>query len=75
MGVESRRNAMKRLGKENIDELIAEIDEDAKNNPEIYGRNPNSANDAELNSGFTNGQTAVEQVRKEMTGENGPQNH
>ena len=48
---------------------------DAKNNPEIYGRNPNSANDAELNSGFTNGQTAIEQVRKEMTGENGPQNH
>lgn len=76
MGLESRRNAMKRIGKENIDELIKEIDADMKENPCIYGHvDPNDPRHAPteqtLNSGFTNSQTPVEQVRTEVTGKNG----
>ena len=76
MGLESRRNAMKRIGKENIEELIREIDEDMKENPCIYGHvDPNDPRhmmqEQSLNSGFTNGQTPVEQVRTELTGQNG----
>ena len=70
MGLESRRNAMKRIGKENIDELIKEIDKDMKENPAIYGQMP-SNEEQTLNSGMTNGQTPVEQVRTEVTGKNG----
>lgn len=77
MGLESRRNAMKRIGKENIDELIKEIDADMKENPCLYGHidpnDPRHTPDGEqnLNSGFLNGQTPVEQVRTEVTGQNG----
>lgn len=74
MGLESRRNAMKRLGKENIEELIEEIDADMKENPCIYGHiDPNDPRHVSqtLNSGMTNGQTPVEQVRTEVTGQNG----
>ena len=74
LGLESRVGAMKRLGKENIDELIKQIDEDKKANPEFYGL-INNQSDATINSGFTNGETPIETVRKEMTGENGNQNH
>lgn len=73
MGLESRRNAMKRIGKENIDELIKEIDADIEKNPCLYGHiDPNDPrHNQSLNSGFTNGQTPVEQVRTEITGQNG----
>ena len=75
MGLESRRNAMKRIGKENIDELIKEIDEDIEKNPCLYGHidpnDPRHMNNQKLNSGMTNGQTPVEQVRTEITGQNG----
>lgn len=76
MGLESRRNAMKRIGKENIDELMKEIDADIEKNPCLYGHiDPNDSrhmmNNQSLNSGFTNGQTPVEQVRTEITGQNG----
>ena len=72
-GLEYRKKAMERLGKEDINDYIERIDEDVKNNPEFYGQQPK---EQELNSGFTNGQTPVEQVRQEMTGQNGanPQN-
>ena len=66
--LESRYNAMKRLGKENIEELIAEIDEERKKDPAIFGDEPQVP---EVNSGFLNGQTAIEEVRKEVTGSNG----
>ena len=66
LGLESRKNAMKRVGRENIEELITEIDEDRKKNPELYG-----VKDQMLNSGMTNSQTPVEQVRIETTGKNG----
>lgn len=76
MGIESRRNAAKRVGKENIDVLLEEVDEDIENNPCFYGHSdPNDPNHfpehQQLNSGMTNGQTPVEQVRTEITGRNG----
>ena len=67
-GLEYRKKAMERLGKEDLNDYLSKIDEDVENNPEFYGK---QAKDTELNSGFTNGQTPVEQVRKEMTGQNG----
>lgn len=69
MGLESRENAMRRLGKENIEDLINTIDQDIQDHPELYG--VELQNDAQINSGFTNGQTPVEQVRVETTGRNG----
>ncbi len=69
MGLESRRNAMKRMGKENIEELIAEIDEDRQANPTIYGQS--DFNSPQINSGMLNGETTVEQVRTEIMGQNG----
>ena len=76
MGIESRKNAAKRAGKENIDTLLKEIDEDIEKNPCFYGHSdPNDPNhfpnEAQLNSGMTNGQTPIEQVRTEITGRNG----
>lgn len=68
MGLESRRGALKRLGRENIEDKIAEIDEDRNKNPGLYGINPESS---KVNSGMMNGQTTVEQVRTEMMGKNG----
>lgn len=71
MGVESRRNIMKKLGKENIEDIIQEIDKDAEDHPDWYGVTPLSEEAPNINSGMTNGQTAVEQVRLETTGKNG----
>ena len=68
-GLEYRRKAMERLGKEDINDYISKIDEDVALNPTFYGKQPSN----ELNSGVTNGDTPVEQVRKEMTGQNGNQ--
>jgi hypothetical protein len=67
LGLEDRRGAMKRLHKEDIEQKIKDVDEDKQNNPEFYGQKPS----ASINSGVTNGQTPVEQVRKELTGKNG----
>lgn len=67
LGLEDRKGAMSRLGKEDIERRITEIDKDRKDNPEIY------TVESKMNSGFTNGQTPIEQVRKETTGQNGAQ--
>jgi hypothetical protein len=40
MGVDSRKNVMKRLKKDNIESLIKEIDVDRKENPKLYGAEP-----------------------------------
>lgn len=69
-GLEYRKKAMERLGKEDINDYISKIDEDVELNPEFYGQQPKQ-DDPQLNSGFTNGDTPIEQVRKEMTGQNG----
>ena len=75
IGIESRKNAAKRMGKENIDQLLGEIDEDIEKNPCLYGHlDPNDMyHNPQINSGMTNGQTTSEQVRTEMTGHNGGQ--
>lgn len=70
MGLESRRNAMIRMGKENIEELTKEIDADREAHPDLYGVDT-SKDEQQLNSGFTNGQTTLEQLRIETTGKNG----
>lgn len=72
LGLESREGAMKRLGKEDIQTLLAKIDAEREAHPEIF--NPmlqQTMLQNELNSGMTNGQTNTEEVRKEITGQNG----
>lgn len=81
-GIESRDNAMRRTGKENITELMQKIDDDMKEHPMFYGvvpaqypmmpqdvHDPMSAQ-PQINPGFMNGQTPQEIVRTEMTGQN-----
>ena len=69
MGVESKRGAMLRMGKENVDEKLREIEEEQQNTNDL-GQNPMS-NNPQINSGMTNGNTPIEEVRKELTGQNG----
>lgn len=74
LGLECRHGAMERLGKENIIEKIEEIDKERAEHPELFNTALQGAwYDNQLNSGMTNGSTAIEEVRKEMTGQNGPQ--
>jgi len=65
LGIEDRRGAMDRLGKDNVEKRIKEIDTDRKSNPEIY-----SIEENKINSGMTNGRTSIETLRKETKGEN-----
>jgi hypothetical protein len=69
MGLEEREGAMQRLGKDDIQNKISKIDKDRKDHPDIY--TPKVA-EKQLNSGMTNGQTAIEQVRRENNGANMP---
>ena len=72
LGIECRHGAMERLGKDDIQNKINEIDSERSKHPEIF--NPalqQTLFQSKLNSGMTNGQTPVEQVRTEMTGKNG----
>lgn len=64
--LENRKGAMKRLGREDIDNYIDSIDADAELHPEAYGdgKSPN------LNSGMSNGQTPKEQLNVAKNGEN-----
>lgn len=66
MGLKSRKGAAEELGEENIDEVLQEVGRDMKENPVFYGHQQ-----PQINSGVLNGQTPVEEVRKEMTGSNG----
>lgn len=72
MGLEDRTGAMKRMGKENIEDTISRIDTDRKKHPDLYGISTgnNLENKPEINSGVMNGQTTVEQVRQEIEGRN-----
>ena len=81
LGLECRHGAMERLNKDNIPERLKEIDDERLHNPELFTGNSNS----KLQSlwyqqnyqtptnagGMMNGQTPIEQVRTEMTGQNG----
>jgi len=80
LGLESREGALERLGRENIADVIERIDKEKEkemsslSNENSMNPNNNSNNEEdmpELNSGFTNGQTPIETVRKEVTGQNG----
>ena len=75
LGLECRENAMKRMGKENITEIMKKVDEDMKAHPEFYGvplaQPPVEGKSPQLNSGLTNGSTPIEELRKEVTGQNG----
>lgn len=66
LGLLDRYGALDRLGREDIDTLIARIDEDIEKRPDLY----KSLDGGNLNSGFTNGQTQQEEVNKEIRGEN-----
>lgn len=76
-GLEYRKKAMERLGKQDINDYLDHIDEDAHLHPEFYGVSmqvPHDENgEPELNSGFTNGQSPQETMRQEITGQNGQQ--
>lgn len=71
LGLEDRKGAMRRLGKEDIERRIQEIDEDRRNNPELYGVDRQQKDIPSINAGMMNGETPIEQVRKEITGQNG----
>jgi hypothetical protein len=85
LAIEDRYGAMDRLGEEDIKNKIVRVDKDREDNPLAYGIqpvsntfvdnpeiDPNKPNpQPQVNSGVANGQTPVEQVRKEMTGQNG----
>lgn len=71
LGLECRRGAMERTGKEDVDNKLAEIDEERQKHPEIF--NPALQQymyQSKLNSGMMNGQTSMEQLRIETTGKN-----
>ena len=68
MGIECRHGAMKRLGREDIQNKLDEIDKEREEHPEYFGLKPNNALNA---GGMMNGETPVETVRTEITGSNG----
>ena len=78
LGLECRHGAMERLGKDNIQKKIAEIDKERTEHPELFNpmlqqawyQNQMSPTNA---GGMMNGQTPLETIRKEMTGQNGAQ--
>lgn len=79
MGLECRHGAMERLGKTNVPKLLAEIDRERQQHPEIF--NPalqqlwyqamQQAMGPTNAGGMLNGQTPAEQMRKNTTGQNG----
>lgn len=72
LGMECRHGAMERMGKDDIQNKINEIDAERSKHPELF--NPMLQQilfQNKMNSGMTNGQTPVEQVRTEITGQNG----
>ena len=70
LGLECRHGALKRLGREDIQTKLDEVDKERKEHPEYFGGSDSDQTD--LNAGgMMNGDTPVETVRKEMTGSNG----
>jgi hypothetical protein len=65
LGLEERKGALQRLGRENTPAILESIDKEKEEHPEYYGVK------TQINSGINNGETAIEQVRKETTGKNG----
>lgn len=79
LGLECRHGAMRRLGKDNVLKKLAEIDNERAKHPELF--NPmlqqtwyqNQQMSQTNAGGMLNGQTPIETMRKEMTGQNGGQ--
>ena len=75
LGLEERHHALERLGRDDIEKRLKEIDEDRKKNPFIYATNANglgaySGINQGVNSGMTNGETPNEMINKEIAGRN-----
>lgn len=79
LGLECRHGAMERIGKEDINQKLAEIDKEREEHPELFNpmlqqmwyQNQMQGQAPQINSGMINGQTPIEQVRTEITGQNG----
>lgn len=81
LGLECRHGALERLGKEdNILSKLDEIDKERTEHPELfnpmlqtvwYQNQLQQSNIPNINSGMTNNQTPLEQIRTEITGQNG----
>ena len=76
LGLECRHGAMERMNKDNILKKLAEIDKEREEHPELF--NPALQQSWYQNQmgqtnagGMMNGQTPLESVRREMTGQNG----
>lgn len=69
-GLESREGALKRMGRENIELKLAEIDEDKARQQVNVGTK--SQKPSQINSGMLNGQTPQEQLNIEKNGANTP---
>ena len=77
LAIECRHGALERLGVDNISRKLAEIDREREAHPELF--NPalqqvmmqQSMMGATNAGGMMNGQTPIEQVRTEITGQNG----
>lgn len=72
LDLESRQNAMTRLGKRNINDLMSQIEEDTQRKVDLSTMMQEAQLQTQLNSGMMNGQTAIEQVRRENQGANAP---
>lgn len=68
-GLESREGALKRMGREDIENKLKEIDAERANNPSLFGIAP-TQEQPQINSGFLNGQTPQEQENIEKNGAN-----
>ena len=69
LGLECRHGALKRLGREDIQSKLDEVDKERAEHPEYFG---GSEEQTGINAGgMMNGETPIETVRKEVTGSNG----
>lgn len=79
LGLECRHGALERMGREDIPNKLNEIDKEREEHPELFNpmlqtvwyQNQLQQQTPQVNSGMTNGQTPIEQVRIETTGQNG----
>lgn len=79
LGLECRHGALERMGREDIPNKLNEIDKEREEHPELFNpmlqtvwyQNQLQQQTPQVNSGMTNGQTPLEQVRIETIGQNG----
>lgn len=70
-GLESRAGALKRMGREDIENKLKEVDKEREEHPELFGLpEVNPEEQPQINSGFLNGQTPKEQMNIEKNGAN-----